>query len=214
LEVAVVTGGHSYDVPHFHRLFRSLEGVNAYLQSLEDFASSPEEVRDAYDALVFYFMPPGMPTDEGSPWYAGHPKTACEHLGETQQGIVILHHSILAYPDWPAWAEIVGIADRSFDYHIGETLALRVAVPDHPITAGLSDWEMVDETYEMADAGEGCRVLLETDHPKSMRSLAWTRAHGKARVFCFQPGHDNRAWVTPEFREMLRRGMLWSAGRI
>ena len=39
IKVAVVTGGHRFDVPNFHGLFRKLEGVDAYIQSLEDFAS-------------------------------------------------------------------------------------------------------------------------------------------------------------------------------
>ena len=42
LRVAVVTGGHAFDVPNFHRLFRQLPGIDAYPQHLEHFASSPE----------------------------------------------------------------------------------------------------------------------------------------------------------------------------
>ena len=38
IKVAVVTGGHRFDVPNFHGLFRKLEGVDAFIQSLEDFA--------------------------------------------------------------------------------------------------------------------------------------------------------------------------------
>lgn len=65
----------------------------------------------------------------------------------------------------------------------------------------------------MADAGEGSQVLLSTDHPKSMKTLAWARQYKKARVFCLESGHDNQAWANPHFREILRRGILWCAGR-
>jgi hypothetical protein len=214
IQVAVVTGGHSYDVPNFHRLFRGLRDVEAYIQSLDDYASSPDEVREGYEVALFYFMPVEGPTDEGLPWYAGAPKRSLERLGTTQQGIFILHHAILAYPEWPLWADLVGIQDRSFDYHIGESVSITVADSDHAITQGLGGWEQVDETYEMAGAGEDSRVLLTTDHPKSMPTIAWTREWGAARVFCFQLGHDNRGWAEPQFREVLRRGMLWCAGRI
>ena len=42
---------------------------------------------------------------EGQPWWAGKPKAALERIGQTEQGIVVLHHAILAYPEWPLWAE-------------------------------------------------------------------------------------------------------------
>ena len=214
LSVAVVTGGHSFDVPSFHRLFRGLADVDAYVQHMDDFASSPEAVRDAYDAVVFYIMLRDGPTNDGLPWYAGKPRDALEHLGAAEQGIVVLHHAILAYPQWPVWQGLVGIADTTFGYHVGESIHVEVADTAHPVTSGLSDWDMVDETYSMADAGEGSHVLLTVDHPKSMRTIAWTRRHRAARVFCLQLGHDDRAWSAPSFREVLRRGVLWSARRL
>jgi hypothetical protein len=214
IEAAVVTGGHSYDVPNFHRLFRSLKGIEAYIQSLDDYASSSDETRDAYDVACFYFMPVEGPTDEGLPWYAGQPKRVLERLGTTRQGILLLHHALVAYPEWPRWAELVGTRKNSFDYHIGESVKVDVAAPDHPITRGLTSWTHVDETYEMAGVGEGGEILLTTEHPQSMPTLGWTRRWGEARVFCLQLGHDNDAWEVRQFREVLRRGLLWCAGRI
>lgn len=212
--VAVVTGGHSYDVPNFHRLFRDLAGVDAYIQSMDDFASSPKETRQSYDAVVFYIMLMAGPTDEGLAWYAGKPLTALSELGETSQGIVVLHHALLAYPEWPAWGELVGIPqNRNFGYHFGETVTTRIDNPAHPITQGIGSWTMVDETYIMPDAGPDSDVLLSYDHPKSNRTIAWARAYRRSRVFCYQAGHDNTAWANPSFREVLRRGILWSAGR-
>lgn len=214
VKTAVITGGHGYDVINFHQLFRSLEGVDAYIQHMDDFASSPEDVRDSYGAVVFYSMLRDTPTDEGLPWYMGKPRAAIEHLGQTEQGIVIFHHAILAYPEWPVWADIVGIGDRSFGYHIGQSLRVDVANAEHPITAGLKAWDMVDETYTMADAGEDCDVLLTAEQPKSMKTIAWTRPHGKSRVFCLQLGHDNEAWVDPNLRGVLRRGIRWAAREV
>lgn len=213
--VAVVTGGHAYDVPGFHALFRRLDGADVFIQHTDDFASSSESVRDGYDAVVFYTMLKDGPSDEGHPWYAGKPLTALERLGETAQGIFVFHHALLAYPAWPVWSEIVGIADRRLlGYHMGQSIRVRVARPDHPVTHGLSDWDMIDETYTMAEPGEGNEVLLTVDHPKSMRSLAWTRRYRNSRVLCFQSGHDAAAWENPNFGEVVRRGILWCAGRV
>jgi len=181
---------------------------------MDDFASTPEVDRDSYDVVVFYIMLMNGPVDEGLPWYAGKPRSALEHLGQSKQGILVLHHALLAYPQWPVWTGVVGIPDRKFGYHIGESIHVQVADASHPITEGVAAWDMADETYTMADAGEGSRILLSVDHAKSMKHIAWTRQHGKSRVFCFQSGHDNVTWAVPDFRRILARGIQWCAGRI
>jgi len=213
-QVAVVTGGHPYDVPRFHQFFRALDDVDCYIQHMDDFASSESEVRRTYDAVLFYHMLMDGPSDARTPSYAGKPETALAALGDTPQGLFFFHHAILAYPKWDPWSEMVGIADRTFDYHIGEHVRLEIAKADHPITRGLAPWEMTDETYTMADAGEGSEVLLTLAHPRSMKTVAWTRRFRKSRVFCLQGGHDAVAWADPTFAEVVRRGLLWCAGRL
>jgi hypothetical protein len=213
IKVAVITGGHSFDVVNFHRLFRGLKGVDAYVQHMDDFASSSKKVRDGYDVVLFYSMLSKDPCDEDQPWYAGKHKTALEHLGGTQQGLCLLHHAILAYPQWPVWNEIVGIGNRELlRYDHDQRLHIDIANTQHPITSGLSPWELVDETYAMDDAGAGSEILLTVDHPLSMRTIAWTRTFKNARVYCYALGHDNQAWADPTFCEVLTRGIQWAAG--
>ena len=206
LQVAVITGGHLFDVPNFHRLFRALDGIEAYIQPMADFAATPEKVRDSYDVLLFYIM-----LQEN---VAGPAKAVLERLGATEQGIVLMHHALLAYAQLPLWSEVVGIADRKFTFDHDQKLQVQVADAHHPITRGLRSWEMMDETYGMANAGEGSTILLTVDHPKSMKTIAWTRQYKKARVFCTESGHDNQTWVNPNFKQVLRRGILWSARRL
>ena len=213
VRVAVVTGGHSFDVLNFHGLFRNLGGVKAYVQHMDDFAASSEAVRDGYDVVLFYTMLKDGPSDE-MPWYAGKPKTALEHVGEAEQGIFVLHHAILAYPEWPVWQALVGIEDRAFEYFMDQTLKIQVADSKHPITRGISDWKMVDETYQMQDPDADSHLLLTTAHPKSMKAIGWTRQYRNARVFCFQSGHDNQTWVDEGFRAVLMRGIQWCARRV
>ena len=76
IRIAIITGGHSFDLIEFHELFRGFSSLDVYIQHLDDFASSPQEVRDSYDALVFYFFPREGPTDENQPWWRGKPKSA------------------------------------------------------------------------------------------------------------------------------------------
>ena len=213
IRVAVVTGHHFYDVPGFHRLSQSLPEVDAYIQPMEDWSFDAAKVRDLYDVVLFYNMHTKTPTEQDpSPFQKM--KEALESLGGSEQGILVLHHAVLAFMKWPLWSELVGIQDRSFGFFPGQTLRVEIANPDHPITEGLESWEILDETYTMDAAGEGSEILLTTDHPKSARTIAWTRQYKKSRVFCLQLGHDNLAWVSPGFRTALARGIQWCAARI
>ena len=96
-----------------------------------------------------------------------------------------------------------------------QQVPIQVADPAHPITAGLADWELPDETYTMSSADKDSRILLTTDHTLSMRTLAWTRQFGKSRV-C---SATSRATTTPHlrdpgFRTVLHRGIRWAAGAL
>ena len=210
VRTAVVTGQHPYDVPGFIDCLNALEGVAAYPQHMEDFCADAGGARATYDAVVFYNFHQATPTGEGA-WYEAPMKAALERIGSTEQGIVVLHHAILAFPQWPFWTELVGIEDRSFSYHVAQTLEVQIASGDHPITRGLAPWTQVDESYLMASPGEGSEALLTTAHPKSMRCLAWAREFGKAQVFCLELGHDRTAYENPSFREVLARGVQWVA---
>jgi type 1 glutamine amidotransferase len=183
-----------------------MPGVDAYPQDFENFVQDWGQVRRSYDALVFYNMHGGA-TD-------GPYRDALTEIGGSAQGVVVLHHAILAWLELPFWSDLCGLSDRSFGYHMGQSIRIDVAHAAHPITRDLASWEMGDETYTMADADPGCQVLLTADHPLSMRTIAWTRTHRQSRVFCFQSGHDQVTWGDPNFREVLRRGILWSAHRL
>ncbi len=213
VRVAVLTGGHAFDVPGFHDLFRRLPGIVADIQSVGDFAASPRGVRRAYDVVLCYGMLLDTPKDDDQPWYEGKQLTALSELGETHQGLVVLHHALLAYPQWPVWDEIIGIRGRRdiFRFTDACTLRVQIAGPDHPIAAGLAPWEMVDETYVVPEPGADSEVLLTTDHPDSMRALAWVRTYRNARVFCYQSGHGPAAYGNAQFQQVLARGLGWVA---
>jgi len=210
IKTAVVTGRHPYDVPNFYAVFKNIPEIDFYPQHLEDFISDSAANRDQYDVVVFYNFHQETPGNEQN-WWEKNMKDSLEHLGETKQGILLLHHAILAFPNWDVWANICGIKDRKFSFYVGETVKTEIAKPDHPITKGVTTWEMVDETYLMRDAEEGCEVLLTTDNPKSMKTLAWTRQYKNSKVFCYEGGHDNRTYSDPNFRKVIANGIKWLA---
>ncbi|MBX7257187.1 MAG: ThuA domain-containing protein [Candidatus Hydrogenedentes bacterium] len=211
IRVALVTGGHPFDVPALHNLFRSLTRVDFYPQHMEDFAADVGSVRDTYDVVVFYHMLKETPTGDET-WYAQPIKAAVESLGDTPQGLLLLHHAIVAYPEWEVWRNLSGLDPRTFQgYSIGEDVPVRVASSGHPILHGLEDWVMQDETYAMDDPLDAEDVLLTTSHPKSMKVLAWTRRHRRAPVCCIQPGHGGHAFGHPAFRRLVGQTIDWLA---
>ena len=207
VKTAVITGNHAFDVPAFHALLRTLPEVDFYLQDLANLVADTQGAFDQYDVFVFYNS--HQPTPEGKA------RAALERLGTTAQGIVVLHHALLAFPGWEFWSDLCDLRDRAtFSYYHGQTLDLQVADPRHPVTAGMPSWQMVDETYLMQDAGADSHVLLTTAYPKSMRTVAWARQFGRARVLCAASGHDCETYPNPHFRRFLAHGIQWAAGRI
>ncbi len=206
IKVAVITGGHTFDVPGFHAIFRALPSVDSFIQQEENWAADVGNVLDTYDVFLFYNMPRGLPEERTRP--------VLEKLGQSGQGIFLLHHAILAYLQWPFWSDLVGIPDRSFGYDHDQEFPVHIVDPVHPITQGIEPWQMFDETYSMTSAGQDSRHLLTTDHPASMSVLGWTRQFRNARVFCYQSGHDNHAYTDPTFRSLILRGIQWCARRI
>ena len=209
LTLALITGQHAFDVPGFYALFRAMPGIDFYPQALEDWAADFGGMRERYDVLVFYNYHQTLDAPGGRTW-GRDVRRAVERLGESPQGLVLLHHGIGAFQAWDVWSELVGMPDRRFEYFKDERVYVQVADPLHPITRGLTDWEIVDEVYALPAVAGDAHVLLTTDHPRSTPTLAWTRQHGAARVFCYQSGHDRRVYDDPGFRTVLERGIRWA----
>ena len=202
MNIAVVTGEHGFREKDFDAVFQSMEGIAFVREDLDVFVDDPDQKE--YDTVVFYNFHRPSPTEKQA--------KAILSLTERGQGIVVLHHAILAFPEWNAYSDICGIGDRAdFGYFPKQTLQVQVTDPTHPITEGLADWEMGDETYTMKSAGENSTILLTVDHPNSMDVLGWAREYGNSRIFCLQSGHDNVTYSNPNFREVLRRGIQWCA---
>jgi type 1 glutamine amidotransferase len=89
---------------------------------------------------------------------------------------------------------------------------VEITVPDHEITAGVSDFTVFDEPYQVA-WDDDVRVLAEMNHPDlETYPVAWTKAYGNGRVFYLSIGHTDETFATPEFQTLLANGVRWAAG--
>lgn len=210
MRIAFITGGHTFEVLALHKMLRELDGIDAYVQHMEDFAGDVGRDRGSYDAAVHYHMLTSIPQDS-DPWPRGHIRKAIEAIPTMRQGVVILHHGLVAWPEWQVWSELVGIRDRTGNKVGFADVQIEVASSQHPITQGLKPWTMHDETYLISEPDSKCEILLTTKTSGSMRTLAWAHTIGEARVVCIQSGHGPSSWNAPQFRRLLTQAIAWSA---
>jgi len=218
VRVLVITGGHDFEQAPFYGMFEAMEGVTMTKATYPDAASLlTPDLADTCDVVVFYDM-----------WAQGISDTqqqAFVKLLERGIGVVALHHTLAAHQNWPEYARIIGgkfhlqrqegdkVVPGSGYFHDQE-VNVRVANSSHPITRGLSDFQIRDETYNNYDTDPKAEVLLTTEHPKSDRELAWVKTYAKSRVVYVALGHDHFAYENPNFRTVVARSILWAAGRL
>ena len=217
VRVLVVTGGHGFETNEFFAMFREMPGVTFdATQHPDAHARFSEEAAKNYDVIVLYDMWPKIDA-------AGRR----DFLARVKEGkgLVALHHAIASYPEWPDYARLIGaryylkpevvdgVPKAQSIYKHDVDLKVRVDDPDHPVTRGVKDFAINDETYKLFDVDPGVHVLLTTDEPTSERKIGWAREDGPSRVVYIQLGHGARAYQTPEYRQILRQAILWTAKR-
>ena len=139
------------------------------------------------------------------------------------KGLVVLHHAIANYQQWPEYAKIIGakyylektvvdgVPKARSVYEHGVHFKVHVADPGHPVTRGVKDFEVHDETYNLFDVFPGTHPLLTTEEPKSNKIIGWAKSYGAARVVYLQGGHDHFAYENPSFRKVIQQAIRWTA---
>jgi hypothetical protein len=218
IRVLLTTGGHGFQAEPFYAAFDAmpdLEYTKAELPKDADLLKPGLEKQ--YDAIVMYDMVRGITPEQ---------QKAFVELLQTGIGVVSLHHNLGAHRDWDEFRKIIGgkfcLEDQVLDgkqykqtpWSHGEHLNVTVteAGKSHPITKGIEEFEIHDETYGPFYTAPDIRVLLRTDHPKNNPEVAWTTRCGKSRVFYLMLGHDKFAYENPNFRKLVHQGIRWAAG--
>jgi len=212
LQVAVLVENHPYDVVGFQKMLDSFDDCKCYVQPIDLFVQD-ELNQMHYDTVLYYNMNIPMPAED-SP-IRRYMETK---LGTTGQGIVLMHHALLSFKHWELYTDVSGVRirleDGMFQYHQNQTVNVHVEDDAHPVTKGLRDFAIVDETYIIGEPEEpGNTILLTTDNPVSIKKIAWVRNYKKSRVFCTASGHDAKVYGDPNFRTLLNNAILWTSGK-
>jgi len=101
-----------------------------------------------------------------------------------------------------------------FTGHGGGSFMVRIEETEHPITKGMEDFEISDETYRNQYPPDfKLHSLVHMDRGDEQQSMAWVLEIGKGRMFNTTLGHGDRAWANPHFQRLVVRGLYWSVGR-
>jgi type 1 glutamine amidotransferase len=131
-----------------------------------------------------------------------------------------------AYQQWPEFKKITGtkyylkeavedgVRRKAGSYKHDVDIAVHVSNKNHPITRGMSDFTIHDETYKNCWFDKNNRVLLTTDHATSDKTIGWVREYGKAKVCTIQLGHDSKAYGNGNYSRLVRRAILWTVGKL
>lgn len=216
IKVAVVTGGHAFEEQAFLSLFDGYPDIECVHKPQLDNSEIFEDISEwPYDVILLYHL-----TQKISPKRQAN----FVELLNRGVGVVALHHCICAFQDWPEYRKIIGgkfyvqdttekgLAHRQSQYEHNVNFVIQVQNPGHPITQGLSDFAVTDETYRACDFEPDNQVLLTTSEPSSDRPVCWVRSFRRARICYIQPGHGPEIYTNPNYRMLLARAIRWAAG--
>ena len=90
---------------------------------------------------------------------------------------------------------------------------------NHPITAGIDDFDLVTEQYWVLSDDYNDVLATTTQEARSWDAwnrpvtspAIWTRQWGRGRIFVSAPGHQLDVVENPNVRTIIERGMLWAA---
>jgi uncharacterized protein len=169
------------------------------------------------------------------------------------KGFLFFHHALASWVhSWPAgvngsnaYVEMMGgAADwglpikniRGVDYPAsgfrqGTEQRITVVDKNHPVTAGVDDYDIVDEVYlcpmfedsvhpllrtsfkptadKFADAPNGSNV--GAGHPPGPNLAGWVKTAENSPIVYLQNGHDNNAWSNPHFQRLMLNAIKWLA---
>jgi type 1 glutamine amidotransferase len=215
IRVLVVTGGHDFEREPFFDLFKHNPEVT--FQAVEHPQAHTWLKQDAaktYDVLVAYDMHQEISEEAKADFLA---------LLKSGKGLVVLHHAIASYQTWPEYSKIIGaryylektnvngVEKARSKYQHDMHFKVHVTDPDHPVTKGIKDFEIHDETYNLFDVASDVHPLLTTDEPESNKVIGWAKTYGPARVVYLQSGHDHFAYENPNYQQILRQAIQWVA---
>ena len=247
----VVTRGHPFERDNFFNMVDSLGFNWSHIEHPAAQSFFKKENLKKFDAILFYDMP-GLNFDEindESKFFINPPQEYKEDFLERLsegKGCIFLHHSIAGWPMWDEYSNIIGgkflykpgkikgkkYPDSGYRHFVNYKVS---SVSEHPITKGISDFEIEDELYLSHVFEEDINPLLKSnysfvrdnfysatnalngkmnsnegwEHPDGSNLVGWTKSYKKSAITYLQFGDGVKSYENKNVRMLLRRSINW-----
>lgn len=215
IKVLLITGGHGFERQPFFAMFQQNPDFAVTHMEHGKNGSEAYDREDllTFDAVVLYDMVQKITPSQ---------KERFLDLFEKGVGLVVLHHALVSYQEWPEFERVIGgrypedqskkgKVTEAVGYLHDQKVPVQIVAKRHPITAGLEDFVLHDEIYWGYRVGKDVTPLITTSHPKSAKPLGWTREEKKSRVVYLQCGHGPEAFVDSNYKKLLSQSIQWVA---
>ncbi len=181
------------------------------MEVMDDLSQLQSTDLDTFAAVVMHFKnyDPKVPGRKGFDNLA--------HFVKQGGGLVLVHFACGAFQEFKD--DFTKLAGRAWNPKLrghdpfGE---FTVSITDqaHPVTAGLSDFQITDELYTCLEGDTPIRVLASATSKvdKKVYPMAFVLDYGKGRVFHCVLGHDPGALGNKGAGALFRRATAWTAG--
>lgn len=156
---------------------------------------------------------------DGMNWPNGYDKPDVKWMTDAQQqaiwdfvnnggAFLALHNAQGLYPPGGPYYKLFG---GDYGGHPEPyTFTVRVENKNHPITAGVEDFEIFDEQHTVKYYLDREHLLLRSIARNNLQSEAgWWREQGKGRFCYLAPGHTPEALGHPMMQRLMRNAMNW-----
>lgn len=216
-------GGHTRNLPNTREVLEDILGSKAGLDVTTDdeFAElTPERIK-AYDLVVNYagYKADLEPSDAQLETLLGAVEAGMPYIPIHVANLMFknqLDYMTLfgGWPDNPEPNDILNETQLRYLEMTGstfvghgpiETFTVKV-VEDHPITAGITEFEATDELYVLGGDRSRLKVLAYARDQPSSYVAQW----GKGKVYYNALGHGQQALSNPSFQHLLVQGVAWA----
>jgi len=132
-------------------------------------------------------------------------EAALLHFVDSGKGLVGVHGTA-----WWIGGRAVDLIGGHANWHPpGLTFAVTIDDTHHPITQGLTDFEVEDEIYISAYE-PSLHILASAQWHGRAHPMAWVKSYGQGRVFYTTLGHTADTFQRPAMQQLLTQGVRWA----
>jgi uncharacterized protein len=207
-----------YNLGHESGLWDTTLRTDTELITKKDLGRNAKNL-DYFDAIVFASTTQELDLDDSQK------KDLMSFIKEDGKGFVGIHAALDTNYKWPEYGEMIG---GWFDEHPWTTFNAPIIneSPDFPAVRHFPKaFVKYDEIYQAKSwSRDKVNVLLSLDpnklnyaNPRVHRTdrdfaVAWSKMHGRGRVFYSSLGHTQDAWNDPDVRKMYFEAIKWVLG--